>query len=120
MHDRASGEIKRAKDPEPPADAPDPVSERVIYEGRPQQRENEERGELHPFGEGSRYKRGRYHGEHHLEEHERLMRDSGGGIRGRGLGYAREPEELEAAYETQPVRGEREACSEEQTPTISH
>ena len=75
VHDGAAREVERALALQPAAVAPHPVGERVVDERRPQQGEQQERRELHALGERAGDQRRRDDREHHLEQHERLVRD---------------------------------------------
>ncbi len=86
MDDRPSGEVQRPEVSDPSPDSPHPVRERIVDEGRPQQREQDKAAELHPFGIGAGDQRRSDHRKHHLEEHEGLVR-----YRGSIIGIGRSP-----------------------------
>ena len=67
-----------------PSQPPDPVGQRVVDEGRPEQAEDHVGLEALPLGEGPGDQGGRDHREHHLEDHEGLVRDGRGVAEGIG------------------------------------
>ncbi len=113
MHHRPSREVERAQLVQEAALAPDPVRERVVDERRPEHREEEERREPLPLGERAGDERGRDGREHHLEEHERLVRDGGGVPRVRRRAHATQAGPLEPADDAAAVGPEGKAVSEE-------
>jgi len=109
VHDGATGEVERAELVQPSARPPDPVRDRVIDEGCPEQREEHEGLEALAFCEGAADQRRCDHGEHHLEEHVGLVRD-GGCVVGVGReAHVVQPDPLQAADQMELVRSEREA-----------
>ena len=111
VHDGAAGEVERAELLQPAAVAPDPVGERVVDEGRPEHGEQQEGRELHALGEGAGDQRRRDDGEHHLEQHEHLMRDRLR-VRVEGLDAdAAQADPVEAADDAALVRAEGEAVA---------
>ena len=75
VDDGAAGEVERAVRAQPTADAPDPVRDRGVDEGRPEQAEDGHRLEALTLGERAGDERRGDDGEHHLERHEREGRD---------------------------------------------
>src|SRR2546421_6333907 len=113
MDDGPAGEVERAELVKPSPRAPDPVRDRVVDEGRPEQREDHEGLEALPFSERAADQGGRDNGKHHLEKHEGLMRDGG-----RVIGIGREThvvqaDPFEAADDMELVRSEGEAVAPE-------
>src|ERR1700693_529641 len=78
MDHGSSGKIKGPEIMKPSAsrsgDGPDPVGQRIVDKGGPEKGKDDKRGKLHPFGKGAGNQRRRNHREHHLENHEGLMR----------------------------------------------
>ena len=89
------------------------MSHRVVDEGRPEEREDEERAELHALGERADDEGRRDDREHHLEEHEQQVRD-GGRVVGVGLdAHAVEAGPAQAADEAAVVGAEGQAVAEQ-------
>ena len=113
MHHRPASEVEGAELVQEAAVAPNPVRQRIVDERRPEQREEHEGGELLPLGESAGDERRGNGGEHHLEEHERLVRDR---RRVRRIGRRTDPAqagELEPAEEPSPVGSERQGVAEQ-------
>src|SRR4051812_12191909 len=73
MHNSSPGKIERAKIAQPAANSPDPVSQRVINQCRPQKGKHNECFEFQPFCKGTRHEGRCNDGEHHLKDHKCLM-----------------------------------------------
>ena len=96
---------------QPAAHAPDPVRDRVIDERRPEQAEDHERLEALALGERAGDQRRGDDGEHHLEDHERLVRDRRRVVGVRLLADALQAEPVEPADEAAAVGAEGQAYS---------
>src|SRR5213593_2580209 len=72
VNDGPAREVERAELVQPTSRAPDPVGDRVVYEGRPQQGEEHERLEALTFRERTADQGWGDDREHHLEKHEGL------------------------------------------------
>ena len=109
VDDGAAGEIQGPQVAEPAADPPDPVGHRVINQGRPEQGENQEGGEFHPFGKGAGDQGRGDDGKHQLKNHKGLVRNGGGIILERRRPDSRETEPVQAADD--PVQGGAEGVA---------
>ena len=77
------------------------MRDRVVHDRRPQQGEDQERLEAHALGERAGDQRRGDDGEHHLEDHERLVRDRRGVV-GVGLeAHAVQPDPAQTANQAQ-------------------
>ena len=91
MHYGAAREVERTHGVQPAARTPNPVRQRVVHEGGPQQAEQHEGLEPLALGEGPRDQRRGDHGKHHLKDHEGLVGDR------RRIGrVGREPDAVQA------------------------
>ena len=111
MDHRPTREVEGAQGVEPAARAPDPVGDRVVNKGRPQQREEHEGLEALTFGERAADQGWGDDREHHLEEHEGLMGDGGRIVGVRRKADAVEPNPLQATDDVALVGPEREAIA---------
>jgi len=75
MDDRSAGEVERSK-LRSPAPAPRPVGERIVHQRRPEQAEDDERTQLHSFGDRRRDDGQSQPGNDQLEDHEEQVRDA--------------------------------------------
>ena len=112
VHHDAAGEVESAHLPEEAARAPDPVRHRVVDDGGPQHGEEQERAEPHALREGPDDERRGDDREHHLVDHEELVRDGG-----RVVGVGRQPHPVQPGpaqpADDAPVVGpERQAVAE--------
>ncbi len=78
MDDDSAGKIEGAQLSHPAAHPPDPVGQRIIDQGGPEDRQDEERGELHPFRKGADDQGRGDDGEHRLKDHKHEMGNGGG------------------------------------------
>ena len=81
MDDRAAGEVEGALLEQPAVGHPDPVGQRIIDQGGPEQDEDAVGGELDPLGQGAGDQGHGDHGEHALVHGEDIFRD-GARLRG--------------------------------------
>ena len=88
MDDQSSGEIKRAHRSDPTTGAPYPMCDRVVNQGRPEQREYQVRRELHALDNRARQERDSEDRDHHLVRHEKFIGNQG---HNSGLGWSPTP-----------------------------
>ena len=68
MNDCPAGKVQGARVSDPSANAPDPVTQWVRYQSRPEKREQQETAEFHAFREGAGNERGGDDRESELED----------------------------------------------------
>ena len=110
VNHRATGEVEHPHVLQKAAYAPDPVGNGIVHEGRPQQGEDQERGELHPLGERADDQGRRDDREHGLKDHEDLVRNRGRVVRIRSRSHAFQAQPTKTAQPPIPWR-KREAIA---------
>jgi hypothetical protein len=74
---QSSGKIEGAQVPDPAAHSPNPMSNRIVDEGGPENKKDQIGFEFKPFSKSPRNQGGCDDRKHHLKDHKGLMRNGG-------------------------------------------
>src|SRR4030042_5791978 len=111
MNDKSSCKIKGAKIPDPATHAPDPMGERIVDKGCPQDEEDKISLEFKPLCKCAGDESGGNHRKHHLKDHECLVRN-GGGVVGEGIkSHTVQTDPFKTSYEMANIRAKCETIS---------